>query len=159
MKTTGNNMSRAKEQSISSNNMKSKTQILAVDDEPIVLEVLKRTLELEGYEVILANNGQLALELLEKHKPDLVILDIIMPGLDGFQVLGAIRVRFDVPVIMLTARCDQEAIVSALKMGADDYVGKPFSTEILLARISAKLRRVEPESRECGEIPLPGGTA
>ncbi len=107
--------------------MNQRACIVAVDDEPTILRVLKRILEPEGYEVILASDGSSALALLDERKPDLVILDIMMPGLDGFQVLDSIRERFDVPVIMLTARCEQELLVKALEIGADDYVRKPFS--------------------------------
>jgi CheY-like chemotaxis protein len=129
-------------------NMTQHTLIMAVDDEPVVLLVLKRILENEGYEVVLANDGTSALALLDKHKPDLVLLDIMMPGLDGFHVLESIRERFDIPVIMLTARCDQESLVNTLKTGADDYIRKPFHTQILLARIRAKLRRAELLTRQ-----------
>ena len=78
----------------------------------------------------------------------------MMPGLNGFQVLDSIRERFDVPVIMLTARCDQESLVKTLKTGADDYVRKPFSAAVLLARIGAKLRRVEQTGRPHERLPL-----
>ncbi len=121
--------------------MNNRACIMAVDDETVVLTVLKRILEPEGYEVLLASDGASALDLLDERKPDLIILDIMMPGLDGFQVLDAIRERFNVPVIMLTARCDQESMITTLKTGADDYVRKPFSATVLLARIRAKLRR------------------
>jgi two-component system OmpR family response regulator/two-component system alkaline phosphatase synthesis response regulator PhoP len=127
---------------------------MAVDDEPVVLRVLKGILEPEGYEVLLASDGSSALSLLDEHKPDLVLLDIMMPGLDGFQILNTIRERFDIPVIMLTARCDQESMVQTLKTGADDYVRKPFSAAVLLARIKAKLRRVEQSRRQCERVPL-----
>ncbi len=134
--------------------MNQRACIMAVDDEPTILRVLKRILEPEGYEVILASDGSSALALLDERKPDLVILDIMMPGLDGFQVLDSIRERFDVPVIMLTARCDQESLVKTLKTGADDYVRKPFSVAVLLARIGAKLRRVEQTGRPHERLPL-----
>ena len=84
-----------------------------------------------------------ALALLEKRRPDLVILDIVMPGLDGFQVLDMIRQHSNVPVIILTGRCEVTTVRDALALGADDYVRKPFSTLELLARIRAKLRRAE----------------
>ena len=134
--------------------MNNRACIMAVDDEPTILRVLKRILEPEGYEVILASDGSSALALLDERKPDLVILDIMMPGLDGFQVLDSIRERFDVPVIMLTARCEQELLAKALEIGADDYVQKPFSAAVLLARIGAKLRRVEQAGRQCERVPL-----
>lgn len=117
--------------------------ILAVDDEEPILKLLRVNLSLEGYHIITASNGTSALELLEEHKPDLVILDIMMPDLDGFQVLDLIRQRSNVPVIMLTARCEVTTLRDALVAGADDYVTKPFSILELVARIRAKLRCAE----------------
>jgi len=125
--------------------MKKCPSIMAVDDEQAILSLLNRTLEPEGYHVILADNGRAALALLEEHKPDLIILDIMMPGLDGFQVLGLIRQRSNIPVIMLTARREVASLNEALGLGADDYVRKPFGRGELLARIRAKLRRAGPE--------------
>jgi DNA-binding response OmpR family regulator len=128
--------------------------IMAVDDEPTTLRVLRRILEPEGYEVILASDGSSALALLDEHKPDLVILDIMMPGLNGFQVLDSIRQGLNIPVIMLTARYELESLEKALQMGADDYVRKPFSPAVLLARIKVKLRRVEQAGQPCERVPL-----
>ena len=119
--------------------------LLVVDDDQIILTLLARTLEPEGYDVVVAENGEAALELLDKHEPDLVILDIMMPGLNGFQVLDLIRQRSNIPVIMLTARREVTAVRDALTVGADDYVRKPFHTRELLARIRAKLRRASQE--------------
>ncbi|GAF75452.1 unnamed protein product [marine sediment metagenome] len=133
--------------------MKKHTYIMVVDDEQAILRMLSRTLEPEGYGVILADNGSSALELLEECRPDLVILDIMMPGLDGFQVLDLIRQRSNIPVIMLTARGEVTTLRDALSLGADDYVKKPFGTRELLARIRAKLRRAGPEVT----IPIKGG--
>ena len=124
--------------------MKKRLDIMVVDDDQEILRMLGRTLELEGYDVTTAADGRSALTLLEKHEPDLVILDIIMPELDGFQVLNLIRQHSDVPVIMLTARCEVTSLQEALALGADDYVRKPFRTRELLARIRAKLRRTRP---------------
>ncbi len=115
--------------------------ILVVDDNLQILGMLSRILEMEGYDVTIAADGRLAVDLLEKCGPDLVILDIIMPGLDGFQVLNLIRERSSVPVIMLTAKCAVSALRDTLILGADDYVRKPFRTQEFLARIKAKLRR------------------
>ncbi len=115
--------------------------IMAVDDEPSVLRVLQLTLESAGFDVILAANGDSALELLRRHKPDLVLLDVMMPGLDGFQVLNQIREQYSIPVIMLTARREVTTLRDSLMIGADDFVTKPFSTLELTARIRAKLRR------------------
>ena len=126
--------------------MEKRPCIMAVDDEQTILRLLKRTLELEGYGVIVADNGRSALNLLEEHGPDLVILDIMMPGLDGFQVLHLIRQRSNVPVIMLSGNREQATKIDTLVLGADDYIGKPFHAGELLARIKAKLRRYESET-------------
>ena len=121
--------------------MKKGPTIMVVDDDVAIVKMLERILRLEGYDVITAGDGKAALLLLEKAKPDLVILDIMMPGLDGVQVLQLMRERSNVPVIMLTARDEDFSIKQTLELGADDYVKKPFRTPVLLARIQAKLRR------------------
>ncbi|MFC1949465.1 response regulator transcription factor [Chloroflexota bacterium] len=121
--------------------MRKRPCIMTVDDDQGVLRLLKRVLEPEGYDVIVADNGTVGLELFEENMPDLVILDIMMPGLDGFQVLGLIRERISVPVIMLSAKREVDTVRDALVLGADDYVRKPFHTQELLARVKAKLRR------------------
>ena len=118
--------------------------IMIVDDDQGVLTLVKRIFELEGYDVIIAESGEVALELFEECMPDLVILDIMMPGLDGFQVLGLIRQCSNVPVIMLTGKGEVAALREALVLGADDYVRKPCGTQELMARIRAKLRRAQP---------------
>ena len=115
--------------------------ILAVDDNEQMLKLLRVNLTVEGYSIVTASNGISALELLEEYEPDLVILDIMMPGLDGFQVLDLIRQRSNVPVIMLTARSEATTLRDALVLGADDYVRKPFSILELTARVRAKMRR------------------
>ena len=125
--------------------MKKHLNIMVVDDEQTILRLLSRTLALEGYGVIVADNGRSALDLMEEHRPDLVILDIMMPGLDGFQVLNLIRQCSNVPVIMLSARREVATKRDTLILGADDYVAKPFYTGELLARIRAKLRRAGTE--------------
>jgi len=114
---------------------------MVVDDEQTILRLLDHTLKPAGYDVVLASDGSSALKLLKQHSPDLVILDIMMPGLNGFQVLRLMRQRSSVPVMMLTARREAETVRDALNLGADDYVRKPFQTLELLARIRAKLRR------------------
>ena len=126
--------------------MKKHPHIIAVDDDPEMLKMLNCTLTLEGYDVDIAADSRVALALLEKHMPDLVILDITMPELDGFQVLDKIRQLSNIPVIMLTGRREVTTVRDALALGADDYVRKPFSTRELLARIQAKLRRVEQQA-------------
>lgn len=123
--------------------MKNRPHIMVVDDDQEMLQMLKRILELEGYGVAIVADGNLALALLKECKPDLVILDIMLPGLDGYQVLSLIRQHSDVPVIMLSARCEVTSLHKALALGADDYVRKPFRTRELVARIQAKLRRAE----------------
>jgi DNA-binding response OmpR family regulator len=124
--------------------MKKRPYIMVVDDGQTIPRLLGRILEPEGYDVVVADNGRTALELLQDYCPDLVILDIMMSGLDGFQVLNLIRQRSNIPVIMLTGRCEVTTLHDALALGADDYVRKPFSTRELLARIRAKLRRDRP---------------
>ncbi|OGN89354.1 MAG: hypothetical protein A2158_05035 [Chloroflexi bacterium RBG_13_46_14] len=119
--------------------MKQNPIIMAVDDEPGVLKLLTNILKPEGYTVITSDNSRIALDLWEEHNPDLVILDIKMPGLDGLQLLDLIRKRSTVPVIMLTAKGD--AVCDALGLGADDFMSKPFRKNELMARIKAKLRR------------------
>ncbi len=130
--------------------MKKRTLIMTVDDEHDILRLLSRTLEPEGYGVIATDNGISALVLLQQRKPDLVILDIMMPGFDGFQVLDFIRKLSNIPVIMLTGRGEVATLHDALVLGADDYVRKPFYPRELVARIRAKLRRAE-----TGGTPLP----
>jgi len=120
--------------------MKKPQNILVIDDDQAILKLLKRILELEGYSVILVDNGKLALDLWEENTPNLVILDIKMPDLDGFQVLKLIRQRSNVPVIMLSGNRELATKVDTLILGADDYVAKPFHKEELMARIRAKLR-------------------
>ncbi len=121
--------------------MSGKAYILVVDDDHDILEMVERVLRLEEYEVGTAIDGETGLAMIEERQPDLVILDIMLPGIDGFQVLNLIRKRSDVPVIMLTARSETPIAGDALDLGADDYVRKPFAMRELLARIKAKLRR------------------
>lgn len=116
-------------------------KILIVDDEPHLLKLLRSNLEAAHYKVISAMDGSSALQMLEKEGADLVILDIMMPGMDGFEVLQKIREFSVVPVILLTAKDQEVDVVKGLKMGADDYVRKPFSVHELLARVEAVLRR------------------
>ncbi len=127
--------------------MKKRPCIMVVDDDEAILRLLTRTLEPEGYRVVPVADGQSALALMEECQPDLLILDIMMPGLNGLQVLSRLRQRSDVPVIMLTAKQEDTVVQAALIAGADDYVKKPFHTKELLARIRAKLRRTAPEGQ------------
>lgn len=117
-------------------------KILVVDDEPALLETLAYNLENAGYEVITANDGPSALKAARKESPELVILDIMLPGMDGFEVCRILRQEMTTPVLMLTARDDEIDRVVGLEMGADDYLTKPFSMRELLARVKAMLRRV-----------------
>ena len=115
--------------------------ILVIEDEQDMLLLLRRILESEGYRVSLATDGVYGMTLLREAKPDLILLDIMMPGPDGYMTLGSIRQYSSAPVIMVTAKWETEALQKALVMGADDYVEKPFRRGELLARVKAKLRR------------------
>lgn len=116
-------------------------KILVVDDEVSIVDILKYNLEKEGYRPITAHDGFEAVERFEKETPALVILDVMMPGMDGFQVCRKIRETSNVPIIMLTARAEEMDTVLGLEMGADDYVTKPFSMKELMARVRTSLRR------------------
>ena len=124
-----------------------KTHILVVDDAQYITKFIERTLEDAGFVVTVANDGNSALAMLAEKEPDLVLLDIRMPGLDGFQVLERIRESSDVPVLMLTAVREKTALAHSLDIGADDYIEKPFLPRVLIARIQAKLRRARGELR------------
>ena len=123
------------------------TRILVVDDEPMVLEVLARYLEKEGFAVETAEDGERALAAFEATPPDLVLLDLMLPRLDGLEVLRRMRERRTTAVIMLTARGAETDRVLGLELGADDYITKPFSLRELLARVRAVLRRPGPRQR------------
>ncbi len=120
------------------------SRLLLVEDEASLAEPLAYALQQEGFVVDTAADGRAALDLFEAHAPDLVILDLMLPGLSGWQLLPAFRRQRDVPVIMLTARADEADRVAGLEMGADDYVTKPFSMRELIARVRAVLRRHAP---------------
>jgi len=115
--------------------------ILVVDDEEHIQRLVRMNLEMEDFRVITASSGTEAIERVRKDLPDLVLLDVGMPGLDGFETLRLIREISEVPVIMLTVRSDEEDIVRGLELGADDYITKPFRTRELSSRIRAVLRR------------------
>lgn len=118
------------------------TKILIVDDEPRYLRLMEANLVTEGYSVIKATNGQEAVDKVAREQPDLVLLDIMMPVLDGFAATERIREFSSVPIIVVTARGEESARVRGLDLGADDYIVKPFSATELLARVRAVLRRV-----------------
>ena len=118
--------------------------ILAVDDDKLLLKTVRDTLVSEGFRVITAANATTALFLLGKDKPDLILLDIMMPDIDGFQTLEMIRTHSNVPVIMLTCLDNQNSLRRTMgDGGADDYITKPFRARVLVARIKAKLRRAD----------------
>ncbi|MCR8844422.1 response regulator YycF [Paenibacillus sp. SC116] len=116
-------------------------KILVVDDEQPIADILKFNLEKEGYEVVCAFDGNQAVELALSEKPDLILLDLMLPGKDGMDVCREVRQHRHMPIIMLTAKDTELDKVLGLEMGADDYVTKPFSTRELLARVKAHLRR------------------
>jgi DNA-binding response OmpR family regulator len=118
-----------------------KTTILTADDDPQLLRLVARNLELEDYEVLVASDGQQALEQIEQRAPELVLLDVMMPRMDGFTVCQRVREFSAVPIIIVTARGQDQDKVRGLDLGADDYLIKPFSIEELLARVRAVLRR------------------
>lgn len=120
-----------------------KDKILVVDDEVNIVDLVRIFLEQADYQVITAGNGHQAMGLYYRENPDLIILDIMMPGISGLEVCRAIRRESNVPIIMLTALRDDEDELSGLEIGADDYVTKPFSPGELVARVRAVLRRVK----------------
>jgi DNA-binding response OmpR family regulator len=124
--------------------------VLVVDDEPIVRDVVVRYLQREGYDTLEAGDGLRARELVREHEPSLVVLDLMLPGMDGLQLCQWIRGHSDLPVIMLTARAEEADRIVGLELGADDYVTKPFSPRELAARVRTVLRRstLVPDSRE-----------
>jgi DNA-binding response OmpR family regulator len=118
-------------------------KILVVEDEPALQETLSYNLEKQGYEVETVGDGQLAVETARKFTPDLILLDIMLPGMDGFEVCKILRREMNVPILMLTARDDEIDRVVGLEVGADDYLSKPFSMRELVARVKAQLRRTQ----------------
>ena len=122
--------------------------VLVVDDDPRILSMMRRILELDGYRVVTAAEGDAALETLRREQVDLVVLDVMLPGADGFEVCRTVRRESPVPILMLTARDEAVDKVNGLDCGADDYVVKPFDAEELLARVRALLRRVQPRQVE-----------
>jgi DNA-binding response OmpR family regulator len=120
-----------------------KTTILTADDDPQLLRLVARNLELEDYDVLTASDGKQALEQIEAHAPDLVLLDVMMPKMDGFTVCQHVREFSSVPIIIVTARGQDEDKVRGLDLGADDYLTKPFSVDELLARVRSVLRRAQ----------------
>ena len=118
------------------------TRIVLIDDERLITEPLARTLRGQGYEVLVAHDGRSGLSLALEKEPDIVVLDVLMPEMDGWEVCRGLRAKSSVPILMLTALSEEIDRVLGLELGADDYLTKPFSTRELLARIKAMLRRV-----------------
>src|SRR5512135_2245676 len=125
-----------------------KVTIIVADDDPQLLRLVARNLELEDYTVLTASDGQQALELIESKSPNLVLLDVMMPKLDGFAVCHQVREFSSVPIIIVTARGQDQDKVRGLDLGADDYLTKPFSVDELLARVRAVIRRSQFSTRE-----------
>src|SRR5574339_1129102 len=127
------------------------TKILVIDDEPSITNLVTAYLKPEGYEVYTATDGNAGLKAARTFKPDLIILDLMLPGIDGIELLTRLRRESDVYVIMLTARTDETDKVIGLSVGADDSVTKPFSPRELVARVKAALRRIKTGSGAGGE--------
>jgi DNA-binding response OmpR family regulator len=128
--------------------------ILVVDDEPSINEVVSLYLRRAGYQVVVARDGQAALEALERQPPDLVVLDLMLPKVDGLEITRRLRAEGDTPIIMLTARREETDRILGLEMGADDYVVKPFSPRELVSRVRAVLRRTRDPMMDTTERPL-----
>ena len=128
-----------------------KAKILVVDDEKDIIELVSYNLEKEGFKVISATAGEKALELVSNEEPEIIILDLMLPGIDGLDVCRELK-RSDqtssIPIIMLTAKGEESDIVIGLELGADDYITKPFSPRVLVARVKAVLRRLESKKEE-----------
>lgn len=118
-------------------------KILVVDDEPSISEVVKLYLVREGFDATVVDDGRSALDLLESDPPDLLILDVMLPGVDGYEITRQVRATSSIPIILLTARKDEIDRILGLELGADDYVVKPFSTRELVSRVKAVLRRTQ----------------
>jgi two-component system, OmpR family, response regulator ResD len=131
--------------------------ILVVDDEPTISQVVAGYLRRDGFHTVTAADGPAAVEAAREHRPDLVVLDLMLPGFDGLQAMARMRQDRHVPVILLTARGEESDRVVGLKLGADDYVVKPFSPAELVARVHAVLRRVSREDDAGDEQPIAFG--
>ncbi|MDQ3177359.1 MAG: response regulator transcription factor [Actinomycetota bacterium] len=123
------------------------TRILAVEDDERIRAALRMALEDEGWSVVEAESGEAAVELFDASLPDVVLIDIMLPGIDGFELCRTLRRSSDVPIIMVTARNDTHDVVAGLEAGADDYLTKPFAPKELSARIRAMLRRIRPSAQ------------
>src|SRR5271157_5044046 len=121
--------------------MHTRPHILVVDDEPQITRVLRTTLNAQGYDIRVANDGETALEIVKDFTPDLVITDLMMPNMNGIELCRRLRKTSNVPILVLSVRGEERSKIEALDSGADDYITKPFSTGELLARVRAALRR------------------
>ena len=135
-----------------------KKKILVVEDEKAIADILVFNLQREGYDTLVAYDGAEGLRRALEDAPDLILLDVMLPEMDGFAVLGHIREKQDTPIIMLTAREEETDKVLGLELGADDYITKPFSMRELMARVKANMRRtLSGEEREKPALPQSGG--
>lgn len=123
-------------------------KILCVDDDQYLTDLLRYALAREGFEVLVAHSGHEALRLIRAESLDLIILDVNIPDMNGFKVLASLRTFSQIPVVMLTARSQDEDIIAGFGQGADDYVAKPFSVQVLINRVKAVLRRVKPRAEQ-----------
>ena len=133
------------------------SKVLVVDDDPGIVKLVRAYLEQDGFQVLAAYDGKKAMQIARHDKPDLVVLDLMLPEMDGWDVCRALRKESDVPIVMLTARVEESDKLVGLELGADDYVTKPFSPRELVARVRAVLRRVQglppkPERISRGDI-------
>ncbi len=129
----------------------SKETILIVDDEEDIIELIKFNLKNEGYDILTALSGEKAIKLTRQYKPDLIVLDLMLPGIDGLEVTKYLKNNdqtMEIPIVMLTAKGEESDIVTGLELGANDYISKPFSPKVLIARIRAILRRRKKEEKE-----------
>ena len=139
--------------------MKDKPEVLVVDDDPSISQLEQVYLKNDGYEVRAAADGLAAVEAFRKQPPDLILLDVMLPGLDGYEVLKMIRKSSSIPVIMVTARGETFDKVLCLELGADDYIVKPFDGKEMTARVKAVLRRARgSEEEQAGDLSFPGLT-
>ncbi|MCS7459526.1 response regulator transcription factor [Paenibacillus doosanensis] len=134
-------------------------KILIVDDEPEIIELIRLYLAKEGYEIISTDNGPSALDYMERYKPDMVILDILLPGMDGIEICRQIRRNYHIPILFISCKSEDMDIILGLSIGGDDYVTKPFSPSQLVARVKAHLRRkqlLDQQKEESQQLSFPG---
>ena len=127
-------------------------KVLVVDDDPAISEMLTLVLNTEGFDSAVVNDGAQAADVFEREQPDLVLLDLMLPGMNGIDICRAIRKTSTVPIVMLTAKTDTVDVVLGLESGADDYIPKPFKPKELIARVRARLRRIESTSADSIEV-------